>query len=96
MRGRSIFLTKGGYIGIACEDAEPGDTVAVLRDSPVTFVLRNLVNPQVDARRHAEFASNETSTHAHIGLYELIGDAHVHALDLLSFERFDPKRLQIY
>jgi hypothetical protein len=96
MRGRSIFLTKGGYIGIACEDAEPGDTVAVLRDSPVTFILRNLVNPQADARRHTGFASNEVSMHAHIGPYELIGDAHVHALDLLSFEKFDPRRLQIY
>jgi hypothetical protein len=51
MRGWCICLTKGGYVGIACENAQPGDIVAILQDSPVTFVFRSPINPRADCRR---------------------------------------------
>ena len=38
--GRSFFITKKGYMGLAPPDARPGDAVAVLFGSKVPFVLR--------------------------------------------------------
>ena len=102
MRGRSIFLTRSGYIGIACEDTEPGDTIVVLRDSPVPFVLRDTVDPPLhnegrfESTMTTELTVTTLSTNVRMGPYTLIGDAYVHALDLLSFERFKPKPLQIH
>ena len=40
MRGRALFLTKKGYIGIAAADVGVGDTLCLLSGSQVPFILR--------------------------------------------------------
>lgn len=40
MRGRSLFLTAGGYVGVGAADIEPGDTVCLLSGVRIPFVLR--------------------------------------------------------
>ena len=89
MRGRCIVLTRSGYIGISCNDAKPGDKVVVLRNSPVSFVFRELANSSVVIKK----AISKPDV---AGAYELIGDVYIHALNFLSFNRLDPKPLLIY
>ncbi|KAK1754438.1 heterokaryon incompatibility protein-domain-containing protein [Echria macrotheca] len=40
MRGRSLFLTDRGFMGIAPSDVRAGDVVCLLRDSNIPFILR--------------------------------------------------------
>ena len=40
MRGRCLFLTQSGYIGVGSPSIEAGDMVCVLSGSPVNFILR--------------------------------------------------------
>lgn len=40
MRGRSLFLTKLGYIGICASNVLAGDVVCILSDTKIPFILR--------------------------------------------------------
>ncbi|KAM7187788.1 Heterokaryon incompatibility protein (HET) domain containing protein [Naviculisporaceae sp. PSN 640] len=40
LRGRSLFVTSRGYIGIGPDDIQPDDTVAILYGARTPFVLR--------------------------------------------------------
>lgn len=50
MRGRALFLTKKGYIGIAAADVVVGDTVCLLSGNQVPFILRPLKGDAVIGR----------------------------------------------
>ncbi|KAK1770269.1 heterokaryon incompatibility protein-domain-containing protein [Phialemonium atrogriseum] len=49
MRGRSLFLTAGGYVGVGAADILPGDAVCLLSGVRIPFVLRPLRGPVVAA-----------------------------------------------
>lgn len=51
MRGRGLFLTASGYIGISSDDVEAGDVVCLLSDVRVPFILRPQgqgIRPEMD------------------------------------------------
>jgi hypothetical protein len=74
MKGRCIFKTRKGWIGVAPEDAQDGDIVAVLRYSTIPLILRR--------RKGIRF--------------ELIGDAYIYGMPLVSIEAHDPCELNLF
>jgi Heterokaryon incompatibility protein (HET) len=75
---RRLIRSKTGYIGLAPQDAEPGDKIYVVKGSRIPLVLRPA------APRH--FMQRELNTHP---LYELVGDAYVHGI--MFGEKFSGK-----
>lgn len=85
MSGRSVFCTKLGYFGVCSDDVRPGDTVAVILESPMAFILRN-----------APAATSFSNLPGLMGDgYELISDTYIHGLDIVAFGRHSPRFLHI-
>ncbi|KAH0496015.1 hypothetical protein TgHK011_009536 [Trichoderma gracile] len=74
MRGRSLMLTKSGYIGICNDNVRTGDFVGILSDIRLPFVFRKKAFNSSSVMRETCFLPNGD------GGFELLGDAYVHAL----------------
>ncbi|TFB00852.1 hypothetical protein CCMA1212_007544 [Trichoderma ghanense] len=75
MRGRSLVLTDSGYIGICDDSVRTGDFVGILSDTRIPFILRRKGHALSLVTKEACPLSNERE-----GVFELLGDAYVHAL----------------
>ncbi|KAL7803302.1 HET domain-containing protein [Trichoderma aethiopicum] len=74
MRGRSLMLTKSGYIGICDDNVRTGDFVGILSDTRIPFILREKSHPSPPVMKETcPLPDGE-------GAFELLGDTYVHAL----------------
>lgn len=89
MRGRSLMLTESGYIGICDSNAQAGDFVCILSDTRIPFILREKSlssKPTLPINgcspRHNEQGALWQMARAapQDGVFELMGDAYIHAL----------------
>ncbi|KAL7906557.1 HET domain-containing protein [Trichoderma velutinum] len=78
MRGRSLMLMESGYVGICDTNAQAGDVVCILSDTRIPFILRkkNLAS-DVAAKSSSSLTNRDIPTE---DVFELLGDAYVHAL----------------
>jgi hypothetical protein len=96
MRGRGLFLTKLGYIGICASNVRAGDVVCILSDTRIPFILRQRGGRGVAVQDGSlsipdcyQF-QNEDQFEKVISMiegeplahctYQLMGDAYVHGL----------------
>lgn len=71
MQGRSFILCGSGHIGISSADSEPGDSVIMMKDKYMIFVMRNLSGqgmPEIDSPTPENL----------MGTFKLIGDVYYH------------------
>ncbi|KAE8443589.1 hypothetical protein EG329_001751 [Mollisiaceae sp. DMI_Dod_QoI] len=71
MQGRSFILSGSGHIGISCEDSEPGDSIIMMKDKYMTFVMRNFSRQDMP---EINFPTPENL----MGTFKLIGDIYIH------------------
>ncbi|EGR46293.1 uncharacterized protein TRIREDRAFT_123278, partial [Trichoderma reesei QM6a] len=74
MRGRSLMLTESGYIGICDDNVRTGDFVGILSDTRLPFIIREKTFASSPVMKKTCSLPN-----GH-GVFELLGDAYVHAL----------------
>ena len=96
MRGRGLFLTQSGYIGVCAASVRPGDVISILSDMKIPFILRpegRVAIPVQDGLPHIPGCypfCNETRPQKIISVaknelsayckFTLMGDAYVHGL----------------
>lgn len=69
LKGYSLFVTEGGYIGVVLGAATVGDSICVVDGSCVPLILRELVDTSKKA-----VPPSEARTH------RLVGTAYVHGV----------------
>jgi hypothetical protein len=96
MRGRGLFLTKLGYIGICATNVSAGDVVCILSDTRIPFILRQRGGRAVTVQDGSlsipgcyQFQNEDQFDKVASMLegeplthctYQLLGDAYVHGL----------------
>ena len=96
MRGRGLFLTQSGYIGVCAANVRPGDVVCILSDIKIPFILRpkrGEAVPVQDSLPHIPGCypfRNENQLRKIVSVvenklsahctFQLMGDAYVHGL----------------
>ncbi|KAI3318568.1 HET-domain-containing protein [Xylariaceae sp. AK1471] len=95
MRGRRLFLTHSGYIGVCPASVRAGDVICILSDMRIPFILRPQGVAAVPAQdglphipgcysfneeRLEEFLSIVENESSACCTFQLMGDAYVHGL----------------
>ena len=96
MRGRGLFLTQSGYVGVCAANVRPGDVVCILSDARIPFLLRPKRGAAVpvqgglphipgcypfrDGNQLREVASEVENDPSAHCTFQLMGDAYVHGL----------------
>src|SRR3569833_1698071 len=85
MKGRSIFYTRDGCIGVAGRESKPGDVVVAIVDSPRPFIFRKEALFPLDKRTHSTV--DPTPLHP----YRVISDSYIHGFDVCGLSRLAPE-----
>jgi hypothetical protein len=84
MRGRSLFMTEGGLIGISADDTNLGDTVCIFEGSSVPFMLRANGEPltwtSMACPESAYYDSQLNNDPETFPTFQLVSDAYVYGI----------------